>query len=186
MKIFWQRIYWYLNTFWGKVIIVMMFPLSYILFYYVITNDYTLYIATRVPVSEVEFRIDSSNYVFIPGEGMFSEEELQHIKQDNSNNSFNYYNNEEFAPFPFYRCSMPVPKIATISFVDSNLQRHKLQTELNLPEFFSGTIIFVIIEKNEEFYLRQFTSWNPSLKFMTYRDIEKFIAEIKKNPDCIM
>lgn len=36
-------IYWYLNTFWGKVIIVMMFPLSYILFYYVITNDYTLY-----------------------------------------------------------------------------------------------------------------------------------------------
>ena len=68
----------------------MMFPLSYILFYYVITNDYTLYIATTVPVSEVEFRIDSSNYVFIPGEGMFSEEELQHIKQDNSNNSFNY------------------------------------------------------------------------------------------------
>ena len=87
MKIFWQRIYWYLNTFWGKVIIVMMFPLSYILFYYVITNDYTLYIATTVPVSEVEFRIDSSNYVFIPGEGMFSEEEQFYAYTEQSEES---------------------------------------------------------------------------------------------------
>lgn len=184
MKNFWQKIYKYLNTFWGKIIILMMFPLSYILFYYVITNDYTLYIATTVPVSEVEFRMDSSNYVFIPGAGIVTEEELQNIKKDNNNN-FNYYTNEEFAPFPFYRCSIPVPKIATISFVDSNLQRHELRTELNLPEFFSGTIIFVIIEKNEEFYLQHFTSWNPELKFMNYKDIEEFIGDIKSNQDYI-
>lgn len=185
MKNFWKKIYKYLNTLWGKIIILMMFPISYILFYYVITNEYTLYIATTVPVSEVELRIDSSNCIFIPGAGIVTEEELQNIKKDNNNN-FNYYTNEEFAPFPFYRCSIPVPKIATILFVDSNLQRHELRTELNLPEFFSGTIIFVIIEKNEEFYLQHFTSWNPELKFMNYKDIEKFIAEIKKNPDCIM
>lgn len=128
-------------------------------------HRYNLFLTTNVPeqLNDVFFRFYPDKFMYRPETGLMplmpvaesDDPEIIEMFQHDFYRSDKKFTTEIFSLLP-----MPPPKKIIVTFLDSNSKQHKLETELELPGSFRGTLGLIIAEDNGAFSLKQYIAKN--------------------------